>query len=160
MKIKILFPLLFCSITATAQGVDCNQKVWPPRRNAPTLPKGICIPQGMFNYITYVRDRTDVNGDGLEDFICKWNAKPLHDGDVNENFPDLPNNPSMIVSVKAPVEACVHEVGHTVFGLKHPFEEFGNGRHPQGKDPHNIMDYEKDEGKTQLRAYQVKQIIK
>jgi hypothetical protein len=30
MKIKILFPLLFCSITAAAQGVDCNQETWMP----------------------------------------------------------------------------------------------------------------------------------
>jgi hypothetical protein len=83
MKRKILCLLLFCSIAVTAQDVDCNQKVWPPRKHTHTyIPQSVCIPEGMFNYITYVYDGIDINGDGLEDFICDWNLKPLHDGDT------------------------------------------------------------------------------
>jgi hypothetical protein len=68
-------------MAVNAQDMDCNQQVWPPRRDAPKLPKGVCIPDGMFNYITYIRPCTDINGDGMEDFICDWNKKPLEDGD-------------------------------------------------------------------------------
>lgn len=81
MKTKLLFALL-CTIvvTANAQNENCNQKVWPRNFGDP-IPQGVCIPSGIFNYITRVFDRTDVNGDGLEDFICDWNVKPLSDGD-------------------------------------------------------------------------------
>jgi len=75
----------------------------------------------------------------------------------NTIYPKIPKRSFMVISKKASIETCAHEIGHAVFGFKHPFEQFKN--HPQGKDRHNIMDYEKIEGKTQLRAYQVKHII-
>jgi hypothetical protein len=81
MKTKFLFALLCTTaVAANAQDENCNQKVWPRNFGDP-IPQGVCIPQGMFNYITAVYDRTDINGDGLEDFICDWNVKPLDDGD-------------------------------------------------------------------------------
>jgi hypothetical protein len=82
MKIKFLFALLCATaVTANAQDEDCNQEVWPRNFGDP-IPQGVCIPQGMFNYITYVHGKTDINGDGLEDFICEWNVRPLNDGDT------------------------------------------------------------------------------
>jgi hypothetical protein len=84
MRRKMLLSLLLLSsMAANAQDMDCNQQVWwIPPRDAPKLPKGVCIPEGMFNYVTYIHKQTDINGDGLDDFICKWNTKPLSDGDT------------------------------------------------------------------------------
>ena len=81
MRTKFLFVLL-CTIAvaANAQDEDCNQEVWPRNFGDP-IPQGVCIPQGMFNFISSVYDRTDINSDGLEDFICTWSARPLDDGD-------------------------------------------------------------------------------
>ena len=78
-------------------------------------------------------------------------------GNLNKKYPDIQDDPIMVVTQRAFVETYTHEVGHAVFGLKHPFEEFSS--HKQGKDPYNIMDYGRIAGKTQLRAYQVKKIV-
>jgi hypothetical protein len=75
---------------------------------------------------------------------------------VNEQSPKNRKNPIMVITQKAFPETYAHEVGHTVFGLIHPFEEFRN----HGKDPYNIMDYGRARNQAQLRAYQVKQILK
>jgi hypothetical protein len=81
MRTKFLFVLLCgTAVAVNAQSEDCNQDVWPRNFGDP-IPQGVCIPQGIFNYITRVFDRTDINGDGLEDFICDWNVQPLSDGD-------------------------------------------------------------------------------
>jgi hypothetical protein len=79
-------------------------------------------------------------------------------GKINKSYPRIPNYPVMVITKKASVETCTHEIGHTVFALEHPFDEFSS--HRQGKDPYNIMDYQRKYGETQLRAYQVKQILK
>jgi hypothetical protein len=79
-KILSLLLLFYCTI-ATAQNVDCNRKLWRGL-DKKDLPEGICIPSGLFNYITYIYNRTDINGDGLEDFICDWDSRPLSDGDT------------------------------------------------------------------------------
>ena len=78
-------------------------------------------------------------------------------GDLNENSSKPSKYSRMVITKEAFVETYAHEVGHTVFGLKHPFEEFSS--HKQEKDPYNIMDYGRSIGKAQLRAYQVKKIV-
>jgi hypothetical protein len=79
-------------------------------------------------------------------------------GKINKSYPKIPKEPIMVITKEASVETCAHEIGHVVFGLEHPFDEFSS--HRQGKDPYNIMDYNRQTGKTQLRAYHVKQILK
>ncbi|NDV45668.1 hypothetical protein D0T49_01205 [Paludibacter sp. 221] len=81
MKKQFLFLILLLSIAINnAQNVDCNQSVWMNRFKK-LLPKDICIPQGNY-HITRIYDTTDVNEDGLDDFIFKWNKNPLDDGDT------------------------------------------------------------------------------
>jgi hypothetical protein len=58
---------------------DYNRYVWLPRFEQ-LLPKEICIPKGY--YITHIYDGTDLDGDGLEDFIFEWNRKSLKSGDT------------------------------------------------------------------------------
>lgn len=44
------------------------------------LPKDICIPFGY--HISFIRSETDINNDGLLDFIFEWNSPELKDGDT------------------------------------------------------------------------------
>jgi len=82
MKKSILLGLIIiaCGAVSVAQHTDCNRAVWF-NRFTNLLPKEVCIPKGNY-HITRVYERTDINEDGLEDFIFDWNKKTLQDGDT------------------------------------------------------------------------------
>ena len=82
MKKSILLGLVIIArgAVSVAQHTDCNRAVWF-NRFTNLLPKEVCIPKGNY-HITQVHERTDINEDGLEDFIFEWNKNPLQDGDT------------------------------------------------------------------------------
>ena len=79
--------------------------------------------------------------------------------DINKDPSKLPKKPFMVITKVAQADTYAHEIGHNIFGLEHPFEEF-KGKHAQGQDPYNLMDYNRENNAAQLRAYQVEKIIK
>jgi len=83
MKTSKLFQitvLLFSIISITiAQEVNCNRNTWI-KQDETKLPKEVCIPKGYF--ISNIYESTDINDDGLLDFIFKWRRPELHDGDT------------------------------------------------------------------------------
>lgn len=83
MKINRLLQivvLLFSIIhVTTAQEFDCNRTTWV-KQDEKKIPKGVCIPMGYF--ISNIYESTDVNDDGLSDFIFKWRRPELQDGDT------------------------------------------------------------------------------
>ncbi len=81
MKKIILFQLilLLSATDVLAQAINCNRSVWV-KDDEQKLPKEVCIPQGYL--ISTIYDTTDINGDGLSDFIFKWRRPHLQDGDT------------------------------------------------------------------------------
>ena len=71
--------LFLCSIVSYAQNTDCNRAVWI-KEDEKKLPNGICIPKEYL--ISNIYESTDVNNDGLMDFIFKWRKSELQDGDT------------------------------------------------------------------------------
>jgi hypothetical protein len=46
------------------------------------MPKEVCLPKGNYQ-VTHIFEKTDINDDGLEDFIFKYSKNPLMDGDTS-----------------------------------------------------------------------------
>jgi hypothetical protein len=87
VKTQIIFTLIIASLTTCLYAnkdeldTNCNRTVGSDWL-AKDLPKEICIPNGYL--ISYHRNRypTDVNEDGLNDYIFSWNKYPISDGDT------------------------------------------------------------------------------
>jgi len=79
MKRIALFSVLFLYFLVKAQTPDCNQTVWSTY-DAEKIPKGVCLPNG-YEFL-YVHTATDINGDGLYDFIFNWDKILMRDGDT------------------------------------------------------------------------------
>lgn len=75
----ILQIALYYSLVTIAQVTDCNRTLWI-KQDEKKLPKEVCIPKGYL--ISNIYESTDVNGDGLSDFIFKWRKQELCDGDT------------------------------------------------------------------------------
>ncbi len=77
---------------------------------------------------------------------------------LNNNYPSMLTNPYVVLSGQNSNqgETLSHEIGHCVFGLQHPFDEFSSQTRSQ--DPQNIMDYGRTDGSCWLRAYQILKI--
>lgn len=80
MKKCFVLGLWLLNIVACAQKNDCNRNVWIERFTK-LLPKEVCIRMGNY-HITEVYKKTDINNDGLIDFMFDWNKNPLNDGDT------------------------------------------------------------------------------
>ena len=76
----------------------------------------------------------------------------------NNEYPDFIDKPYVVLTCQNTTidETLAHEIGHCVFGLKHPFDEFASQVRYQ--DPNNIMDYRRAYGFCWLRAYQILKI--
>lgn len=70
---------LLCWRISHAQKEDCNKSTWGEVEKK-NMPKEVCIPKG--HLISYVYKSSDVNGDGLNDYIFKWNKSAIKDGDT------------------------------------------------------------------------------
>ena len=79
MKKITLLSILLLHIIVEAQVTDCNQTVWSAY-DAEKIPKNICLPNG-YEFL-YIHSSTDVNGDGLNDFIFNWDKVTMLDGDT------------------------------------------------------------------------------
>ncbi len=78
----------------------------------------------------------------------------------NSKYPALMSKPYVVLTKQNTQidETLAHEIGHCVFGLKHPFDEFADKGQVRGQDPKNIMDYNRAYGYCGLRAYQILEI--
>jgi len=79
MKRITLFSLLLLYFFVEAQMLDCNQTVWS-NYDAKKIPKDICL-SNEYQFL-YIHNPTDVNGDGLDDFIFNWDRISIQDGDT------------------------------------------------------------------------------
>jgi hypothetical protein len=60
---------------------NCNKKVWVDRLKT-GMPKEVCIPDEYLVSGNYTKYLTDINGDGLNDYVFDWNKYPISDGDT------------------------------------------------------------------------------
>ncbi|MEM4326149.1 MAG: hypothetical protein QXU40_02515 [Candidatus Pacearchaeota archaeon] len=78
-NICLFIIILLHNIIVSAQDTTCNRAV-QVKSYEKELPKEVCIPQGYL--ISDIYEKTDINGDSLNDFIFDWNKNPLKDGDT------------------------------------------------------------------------------
>jgi hypothetical protein len=79
MKRFYILYLLLCAISCKAQVNECNKDVLATK-NKVLIPLAVCIPKGYI--IDEIHDSTDVNNDGLKEFIFSWRKKQISDGDT------------------------------------------------------------------------------
>ncbi|MDR1974555.1 MAG: hypothetical protein LBQ31_07775 [Bacteroidales bacterium] len=87
MKRIILTVLIITNIATCASAqknsdsTNCNRSIkfeeW--KKN---LPKEVCIPHGYRILFPHNQYPTDINGDGLKDYVFKWGKAKLQDGDT------------------------------------------------------------------------------
>lgn len=115
----------------------CNRRTVAKQYDA-VLPREVCLPKGYI--VAAVYDATDVDGDGLRDFIFSWQKEEMQDGDssfvciykrVNDStfvrmrvfnnlFPIYFRSYGM--SYKAENKILMEL--HSKYGYKNPLEEF------------------------------------
>jgi hypothetical protein len=79
MKRFYILYLLLCAMSCQAQVRECNKDVLVAKNEA-RIPSAVCIPNGYI--IDEIYDSTDVDNDGLKEFIFSWRKRHLSDGDT------------------------------------------------------------------------------
>jgi hypothetical protein len=153
-SIGLFFDISPSKIEIESPDVNSNGKLDVKER---TILENLLLPHvnKKKNYTVFIINQYIAGAGALKGQQAGGYADLNHDG---YKHPPDPKQCIIVVNGASPIETIPHEMGHAIFGLKHPFEDEDCKGHGMGKDPYNIMDYDKTEGKCQLRAYQVKKI--
>ncbi|MDR1974556.1 MAG: hypothetical protein LBQ31_07780 [Bacteroidales bacterium] len=82
LAILIIANLMTCAYAQkNSDSINCNRTVWFDELSQ-DLPKEVCIPHGYQILFHYDKYPTNINGDGLNDYVFQWGKAKLQDGDT------------------------------------------------------------------------------